>query len=87
MQNSKCRHQWQKVHEEALFGGTFPIGYQCKVCNEFVNINDVPLKGLPGVDTKEHALVGPHGGKGHRADGSTYSRQIYYPNGKLEVIP
>lgn len=80
-----CQHQWQKIHEEFLLGGSCPIGYQCKICNTFVRNDQIPISGLPGIDTKEQVLYGPHGGIGTRSDGTKYKKQTYYPNGKLEI--
>lgn len=81
-----CAHQWQRVHEEFVLGGTVPIGYQCRVCNKFVNQSDVPITGLPGRDTGEQVLIGHHGTHGTCRDGSHYKKQIIHTDGTLEVI-
>lgn len=78
-----CEHQWQKIHEEFLLGGTFPIGYKCKLCNKFINITDIPITGISGIDTGEQVLFGPHGCKSKCSDGSTYTKQTLYPGGSL----
>jgi len=85
---STCFHQWQKVYEETLFGGLpFPIRWQCKLCNASVHIYDVPIGGIGGTDTGEQVLFGPHGGRSHTSDGTPFTKQVRYPDGRLEIIP
>lgn len=80
-------HKWQRIYEESLIGGTFPIGYQCKECGAFVNQSDMTPEGIGGVTTGETVLIGPHGCKSKTSGGKDYSKQIIYPDGRLEIIP
>lgn len=80
-----CIHLWQKIHEEFVLGGSFPVGYQCKNCGKYVSISDVPISGLGGKDSGEQVLRGPHGCAGHTSDGKSYKRQTIYRDGRLEI--
>jgi hypothetical protein len=83
---STCEHKWQKVYEVSHVGSPFPIGFRCKGCNRFVGTADLPVTGLPGIDTGEKVLVGVHGGRGNCSDGTQFREQIAYPDGRLEII-
>lgn len=84
-QKSKCSHVWRRVHEQFLMGGSFPIGWECKNCGKFLALSEVTPAGIPGKVTKEHVLVGPHGGYGNTSDGSLYKRQIIDEDGNLTI--
>ena len=84
---SACPHQWQQVYEESLIGGALPVGWQCKLCSEWVDQNKLTTSGMPGTDTGEKVLIGPHGCKSLTSSGQPYSKQIQYPDGRLEIIP
>jgi hypothetical protein len=79
-------HRWRKLHEQFLLGGSFPIGYECLDCGKFVGINDIPIHGIGGVDTKEQRVVGPHGAHVTKSDGSTCKEQILHADGTLEIV-
>ena len=81
-----CEHEWIKVHEQLIIGGSFPIGWQCSGCNKFVSISAITPAGLAGHTTGKHKLVGIHGGNGNCADGSIYKEQILHEDGRLEII-
>ena len=74
---STCEHEWAKLHEQALFGGSFPIGWQCLKCNKTVSNADLTPAGLPGKITKKHKLVGAHGGGIATNTGKKCACQIY----------
>jgi hypothetical protein len=82
-----CEHVWQHIYEEFLLGGSFPIGFRCKICKTFVSQNEIGPRGLGGTDSGERVLHGPHGCKSVTSTGKTYSEQIIHADGKLEVIP
>lgn len=87
MNERVCTHKWRKVHEETLLGGHSSVGWRCIECNEFVAIHALTPKGLSGIVTGEHELIGPHGCRGQTASGKPYSKQIIYEDGRLEIIP
>ena len=72
-----CEHQWCKVHEQALFGGSFPVGWECMKCNKYVSIHDLTPEGLQGTVTKKHKLFGAHGGGVSTESGKACKYQIY----------
>jgi hypothetical protein len=80
-----CEHSWDKIHEEGLFGGSFPVGYRCSRCNKYVGIHEVPITGMPGSASGIDILQGPHGGVGHTSDGKPYKRQIRHQDGRVEI--
>jgi hypothetical protein len=82
---STCPHLWQHIYEEALIGGAFPIGWQCKRCNAFVDQTKVGVIGLPGADSGEVVLIGPHGCTSQTSAGKPYKRQTLYPDGRLVI--
>ena len=82
-----CDHRWREVHEEMLLiGGNTTIGWECLECKEYVDKSKLTPAGLSGVITKQHRLVGPHGGRGKCSDGSTYKEQIIDEDGKLTIV-
>ena len=80
-----CQHEWDKVHEECLIGGTFPIGWQCRKCNKYVPVAEISPAGLPGVGTGRNVLVAPHGAVGVTSSGQRYRRQVLEADGKLTI--
>jgi hypothetical protein len=90
-----CEHKWRRIHEEFLLGGSFPVGYRCVECNQFVSDSQLTPLGMGGVLLDEDELVGPHGCCSSLSDGSVYRRQIYNkktntltierPDGSIEV--
>jgi hypothetical protein len=81
-----CDHSWDKIHEESIIGGHYPVAWECSKCKKWVEIGAVPVTGLGGHESGVNILVGPHGGYGNCSDGSVYKRQIAYPDGRLEVV-
>jgi hypothetical protein len=82
-----CEHIWRRVYEEFLLGGTFPVGWECKRCGEFIEQGKVTPAGLSGqVLHQEGRLIGPHGARGQCADGSSYKEQIVDSEGTLHII-
>ena len=86
MSFNSCPHSWMRVHEQALWGGSFPIGYECVGCGKFVDNTELTPAGIGGTLLNRHKLVGPHGGRGNTADGSIYKYQIIDEDGKLTVV-
>lgn len=82
----RCSHQWQRVHEEMLFGGSSVLGYRCKICRQFIPLCEMTPAGLGGISTGEEVLHGPCGGNGSLSDGTPYREQIVYPDGRLEIL-
>jgi hypothetical protein len=81
-----CHHLWRRVYEEFLLGGSFPIGWECKKCGEFLPQHKVTPEGVPGgVEEGEAKLIAPHGGVGQCADGSPYKEQIVDAHGNLFI--
>ena len=80
-------HRYRKVYEEALFGGTFPVGWECIDCGHFVSQHKITPAGLDGTIVGGAILRGPHGCKSFTSSGETYSKQVIDENGKLTVIP
>ena len=80
-----CNHEWRQIHEEALIGGHFPTGWECRLCKEYVSHDKLTPAGLAGTVTKEHILIGPNGGCGTCSDNTVYSRQILHEDGTLTV--
>ncbi len=81
-----CTHEWEQLHEQSLLGGSFPIGFRCVRCNEHVNQNELTPAGLPGTMLGQHRLIGVHGGRIERADGSTCREQVITRDGKLHIL-
>ena len=80
-------HRWRQVHEEALLGGSYRIGWECVDCKAYVSNGDVTPAGLGGVVLEKAArLVGPHGCRSQCTDGSTYKEQIVDEDGHLSII-
>jgi hypothetical protein len=72
-----CEHEWRKVHEQAIFGGSFAVGWECRKCNKYIANSDLTPNGLPGKLLKQHRLVGAHGGGIATSSGKTCKSQIY----------
>ncbi len=83
---ASCNHQWQRMHEEMIFGGIAPAGFRCKICRQYVSLSDLTPAGLGGANTGEEVLQGPNGGNGNLSDGTVYREQIIYPDGSREVL-
>ena len=81
-----CNHAWRKVFEEALFGGTFPVGWECVKCGKFAEQNKLGPMGLPGNVLGGARLIGPHGARSQCADGSPYKEQIIDEAGQLHIV-
>ena len=80
-------HRWRRLHEQALLGGSFSIGWECSICGEFVSNNELTPTGIEGIVLKKAArLVGPHGGYGTCTDGSAYKEQIINEDGELQIV-
>ncbi len=83
---SNCTHRWRRVHEQAVFGGSFLTGWECVDCGRSVSNDGITPAGLGGVVLEKAArLVGPHGGYGSRADGRRFKEQIIDERGNLTV--
>ena len=82
----ECSHSWDHMFEAGIIGGQFPVGWKCSKCGKFVDVSDVGVAGLEGVDSGRKILVGPHGVWGNCSDGSIYKQQIIHANGWLEII-
>ena len=81
-----CNHQWRKVFEAGLFGGSFPIGYECVLCKEWVSMNALTPAGMGGTVLEKSArLVGACGGQGETSSGERYREQIIDENGNLTI--
>ena len=81
-----CNHVWRKLYEELVIGGTALIGYECKVCGEFVPLNKLTPAGLSGRFAEfEARLVPANGGVGKTSHGTFYKEQIVDEHG-LHVI-
>ena len=80
-------HRYRKVYEEALFGGAFPVGWECIDCGHFVPQQGITPAGLDGITVGGAILIGPHRCKGLTSSGETYSKQVIDENGNLTVIP
>ena len=82
-----CNHEWRRVHEQSIIGGSFPIGWKCRKCGEYMDASALTPAGLPGTVVNEHELVGINGARVRNGSGGTCSRQIVHENGELEYIP
>lgn len=80
-----CDHEWRQRHEEAIIGGHYPSGWECRKCHQYVPQERVTPEGLAGVVTKEHVLVGINGYCGNCSDGSVYKKQILHEDGTLTI--
>jgi hypothetical protein len=81
-----CEHEWDRVHEECIIGGTFPIGWKCRKCNKYVDTNEITPSGLPGLGTTgRHVLIAPHGTVGVTSSGQRYRRQVLEADGTLTI--
>ena len=86
--NDTCEHVWVKIHEQAIIGGLFPIGWQCERCNRFVGVHDLTPDGLSGTVSRKHKLCGVHGGAVVSGSGRKSKYQIYdEATGQLEYGP
>ena len=79
-------HRWAQFYEAGLIGGSFPVGWKCLDCNEWVNQGNMTPAGLTGTILKEKHLSGPHGGRGNCENGDIYKEQILHEDGRLEII-
>jgi hypothetical protein len=82
-----CQHIYDRIHEETLvIGGSYPIGYECRLCHKWVDVNQVPPTGLDGVFSGDNILYAPHGGRSTTSSGKPYTKQILKSDGTLEII-
>ena len=82
-----CEHEWMQVHEQAIIGGTFPVGWKCLLCGKFVGQSDIGPAGLGGHISTKVELYGVHGGLIKTASGKRSRAQIYdSATGKLEYL-
>jgi hypothetical protein len=56
-----CNHSWDRIFEESLIGGSYPIGWKCSKCSKFVDVSAVGIAGLEGANSGRKVLVGSHG--------------------------
>ncbi len=80
-----CDHSWRQVHEEALFGGSFPVGWECTKCNLYRSNYELTPAGLGGTISNTHRLVGPHGCRSQTSAGKPYTEQIIGENSYLTI--
>ncbi len=82
-----CEHRWRRLQEEAVFGGSFPVGWECVSCGTFVGNQNLTPAGIGGIVLERAArLMGPHGGHGRTSTGRLYKEQIIDETGKLTVV-
>jgi hypothetical protein len=80
-------HTWREVHEQGILGGSLRVGWECRLCDAFVTVNDITPAGLSGVDTGDVRLYGIHGGRVRNADGVSSSKeQILHKDGSLTHV-
>ncbi len=81
-----CNHKWRRVYEEFLLGGSFPVGWECILCDKYVDNNQITPAGLGGIVLENSVkLVGPHGGYGTTSKGNCYKSQIIDGDGNLII--
>jgi len=81
------QHEWREVSEESIIGGNYPVAFECRICQKWVENSEVdPIARIGGRLIKEYVLVGINGGPGNCRDGSIYKRQILHEDGRLEII-
>jgi hypothetical protein len=81
-----CNHKWRKVFEEFILCGSFPVGWECTECKEFVSLDSLTPAGLEGTVLKNSArLIAPHGGTSQTSEGNPYKEQIVDEDGNLSI--
>lgn len=84
---SETTHRWRAVYEEAVFGGSFLVGWECIETGEFISQSELTPGSVHGVVAPGEArLVGPHGGHGTCSDGSLYKEQIVDGQGNITIV-
>jgi len=86
MTPTECRHRWLTYYEEFLLGGANRIGYKCETCGEWKDQCSLGPAGLGGTDTGIKVLIGPHGCRSQTRSGKPFTKQIAYPDGRLEIL-
>lgn len=65
-------HEWTAVHEQGIVGGTFLNHWECEICGKTEAASVDPWKlTVSGIRTTRTKLVGPHGCRVTKADGTT----------------
>lgn len=82
----ECNHKWEQLHEQFILGGHFPVGFRCVLCAKHVNQNQLTPAGLSGEMLGQHRLIGVHGSRIQRADGSVCQEQVITRDGKLHIL-
>lgn len=70
-------HEWTRVHEQSLLGGSFPVGWECEGCRTYLLDSQVTPERLQGIQTTRHKLIGIGGGRIISLSGRDSRVQVY----------